>query len=235
MPSFSESIDVNGSSMGVYLSVPSGAGPFPGMVVCHNGAGVDKYTQEVTQRLAEEGYAAVSSELFHRITESMVADGSMIGDHLDDGDIIADVNATVEFLLTHAPVDRERLGIMGFCIGGRVSWLSVATTSHFKVAAPFHGGNIMAPRGRATQSPFELSNGISCPILFHFGEIDANPSPADMVKLNAELTRLGKPHQFYSYPGAGHDFSDYTDKRYHQPSAELAWPRTLEFLAAHLK
>ena len=235
MRSFSDSIDVDGSPMGVFISVPRGDGPFPGMVVCHDGAGVDKYTQEVTQRLAEEGYAAAAFELFHRITEDMLADGSMRYHHLDDGQLIADVNATVDYLLARAPVDRRRLGIMGFCIGGRTSWLSAATTSHFRAAVPFHGGNIMVPWGKATQSPFELSGGINCPILFHFGEIDQNPSQAHMATLDGELTRLGKPHQFFSYPGAGHDFSDDTDARYHQPSAEVAWPRTLEFLAAHLK
>ena len=235
MPSFNESIDVGGSPMRISLSVPSGAGPFPGVVVCHDGAGVDKYTREVMQRLEEEGYAVAAPELFHRVTESMIADGSLRGQHMDDGDIIADVNATVDYLLTHAPVDRELLGIMGFCIGGRVSWLAAATTSYFRVAVPFHGGNIMVPRGRATQSPFELSSGINCPVMFHFGEIDVNPSQADMAKLEAELSRLGKAHQFFSYANAGHDFSDYTDERYHQPSAEVAWPRTLEFLAVHLK
>ena len=235
MPSFSERLEVGGSPMGVHISVPSGTGPFPGIVVCHDGAGVDRYTQEVTQRLAGDGYAAAAPELFHRITEDMLADGSLRGQHLDDGEIMADVNATVKLLLSRAPVNRDRLGIMGFCIGGRVSWLSVATASHFKVAVPFHGGNIMVPWGKATESPFELSSGIDCPIMFHFGAIDANPSQADMAKLDAELTRLGKPHQFSSYPGAGHDFSDYTDDRYHQPSAEAAWPRTLEFLSAHLK
>ena len=235
MPSFSESIDVDGSPMGVYISVPTGPGPFPGMVVCHNGAGVDKYTREVTERLAEEGYAAAAPEIFHRITESMFADGSTIVQHLDDGEITADLDATVDLLLTRAPVDRERLGIMGFCIGGRISWLAAATTSYFRVAVPFHGGNIMVPWGSAQWSPVELSGGINCPILFHFGEVDPNPSPADMAKLDAELNRLEKAHQFFSYPGAGHDFSDYTDQRYHQPSAEVAWPRTLEFLAANLK
>ncbi len=62
-----------------------------------------------------------------------------------------------------------------------------------------------------------------------------NPSPDDQVKLDAELTRLGKPHQFYSYAGAGHAFMDFTGERFHKEAAETSWPRTLEFFANHLK
>ncbi|MCH8351059.1 MAG: dienelactone hydrolase family protein, partial [Chloroflexi bacterium] len=87
----------------------------------------------------------------------------------------------------------------------------------------------------AEKSPFELTSGINCPVLFHFGEIDANPSPEDMAKLDAELTRLGKPHEFYSYPGADHAFMDFTGPRYHREADEASWPRTLQFFAKHLK
>ena len=73
------------------------------------------------------------------------------------------------------------------------------------------------------------------PILFHFGEIDENPSQDDMAKLDAELTRLGKGHQFYTYPGADHAFMDHTGPRYHKDAAEASWPRTLDFFAAHVK
>ena len=93
----------------------------------------------------------------------------------------------------------------------------------------------MVIRGSAEKSPFELTSGINCPMLFHFGELDENPSQEDMAKLDAELTRLGKPHQFFSYPEADHGFADHTGARYNREAAEIAWPRTLQFFAAHLK
>ena len=154
---------------------------------------------------------------------------------LKDPEVIADVNATVDFMLAHSAIDRRRIGITGFCMGGRVSWLAAAVNPHFKAAAPYYGGNLMVIRGDAEKSPFELTSGINCPILFHFGEIDANPSQDDMRKLDDELTRLGKPHQFYVYPHADHAFADHTGARYHRESAEVSWPRTLDFFAAHLK
>jgi carboxymethylenebutenolidase len=120
-------------------------------------------------------------------------------------------------------------------MGGRITWLGAATNPHFKAAVPYYGGNIMVPRGSATQTPFDRSGGIGCPVLFHFGELDLNPSRVDMQTLDAELTRLDVQHQFHSYPGADHAFMDSTGGRYHKQSAEDSWPRTLEFLAQYLK
>ena len=149
--------------------------------------------------------------------------------------MIDDINAAVGFLQNHAAVDSDRLGITGFCMGGRVVWLMAAASSAFKAGVPYYGGSIMVPWGSATQSPFELTDGINCPMMFHFGEEDGNPSPEDKVKLDAELARLDKPHQFFSYPGAGHAFMDHTGERYHKAAAEASWPRTLEFFASNLK
>ena len=73
-------------------------------------------------------------------------------------------------------------------------------------------------------------------MLFHFGEVDQNPSQDDMKKLDAELTRLGKPHQFYTYPGADHAFMDFAQPhRYNKGAADASWPRSLEFFAQNLK
>ena len=89
--------------------------------------------------------------------------------------------------------------------------------------------------GQATQAPFELAKGIGCPVLFHFGEIDANPSQDDMRTLDEELTRLGIAHQFYTYPGADHGFMDYTGARFQKQASEVSWARTLNFFDKHLK
>ena len=95
----------------------------------------------------------------------------------------------------------------------------------------------MVPWGNGVnRTPFDRTSEINCPILFHFGEDDVNPSPADMVKLDADLTKYGKPHQFFTYPGAGHSFMDHTNSRDYRPAAvETSWPRTLDFFTKHLK
>ena len=121
-------------------------------------------------------------------------------------------------------------------MGGRVAWLAAATNPHFKAVIPYYGGNLWVARGEANQSPYDLTSGINCPMLFHFGEVDQNPSQEDMKKLDAELTRLGKPHQFYTYPGADHAFMDFAQPhRYNKEAADASWPRTLEFFAQNLR
>ena len=235
MPSFSETLKVDGQEMEAYTSVPIGSGPFPAVVVIQAIGGVNEFIRGVVDKLAGEGYAAVAPDLFHRITDPAISEPMARGATLSDPEIVADVNAAVDFLRGHSAIDSDRIGITGFCMGGRVVWLAAVSIPHFKAAVPYYGGNIMVPRGDADKSPFELTGNINCPILFHFGEIDANPSQDDMATFDAELTRLGKAHQFYTYPGADHAFMDHTGPRYHKEAAETSWPRTLQFFAEQLK
>ena len=236
MPSFWEKLQVDGQEMSVYSSVPGGSGPFPAVVIAHPASGVAEFTQSIADRLAEAGYAAAAPDLFHRVTEEMTADGTARNAFLKDGEIVADVNTTVDWLRAHPAIVGDSIGIVGFCMGGRVAWLAAATNPHLKAVVPYYPGNLWAARGDDRESPFQLTNGIQSPMLVHFGEVDENPSQDDMRKLDAELDRLGKAHQFYTYPGAGHAFMDFAQpQRYQREAADASWPRTLEFFAAHLK
>jgi carboxymethylenebutenolidase len=150
-----------------------------------------------------------------------------------DVNVIKDVNATVDFLLGHRSVDTEWLGIIGFCMGGRVAYLMAAVHPHFKAAVDYYGGNIMVPWGEGP-APIDRTAEIHCPLLGLFGEEDANPSPADMRKLDAELTKHGKVHEFHAYPGAGHAFMNKRGERYRADADRDSWPKTLAFFAKHL-
>jgi carboxymethylenebutenolidase len=235
MPSFTETITVNGQDMEIYSAIPEGSGPFPAVVVAHHGSGADEFSKAMTDRLAEAGYVAVCPNLFHRITPEKLADGSRPISHMSDPDIIADLDATVEFLRSNSAIRGDRIGVTGFCMGGRISYLAAAATDHFAASAPYYGGNTMVIWGKGEKSPFDLSDGINCPVLFHFGEVDGNPSQDDMKKMDAELTRLGKDHEFHTYAGADHGFMDFTGQRHNQAASETSWERTLAFFAAHLK
>ena len=235
MPSFTETVKVNGQDMEIYSAIPEGSGPFPAVVVAHHGSGADEFSKTMADRLAEAGYVAACPNLFHRITPEMLSDGSRPISHMSDPDIIADLDATVAFLRGFSAVRGDRIGVTGFCMGGRISYLAAAATDHFTATVPFYGGNTMVIWGKGEKTPFDLSDGINCPMLFHFGEIDANPSQDDMKKIDAELTRLGKDHEFHTYAGADHAFMDFTSQRHNEAASVTAWERTLGFFAAHLK
>ena len=219
--------------MRLYVSEPSGTGPFPAVLVIQHQGGVDDFMEEMTQRVASAGYAAVAPDLYHRDGPDCKDDGPTRRARLQDVTVNKDVNATVEFLRGHRSVDAERLGIIGFCMGGRVSYLMAAANPHLKAAVAYYGGNIMVPWGEGP-APFDRTAEIHCPLLGLFGAEDANPSPADMRQLDAELTRLGKLHEFHSYPGAGHAFMNRRGERYRADADSDSWPKTLAFFAKHL-
>ena len=236
MPSFTDKLTVGGSSMDMYASIPSGSGPHPAVVIAFHIGGLDDFDRKMADQLAEAGYVAVVPDLFHRFSQELM-DGPRMDrlGHLSDPDIIADMNAAVDFLKDQSSVNSDKIGVTGFCMGGRIAWLMAATNPIFKCTVPFYGGNIMGNWGPG-ETPFSQTSNINCPVLFHFGATDGNPSPEDMVTLDNELTKLGKAHTFHSYDGAGHAFMDYTNpERHHKEAADAAWPRTLEFFATHLK
>ena len=153
---------------------------------------------------------------------------------LGDRRVMNDVEAAVSYLQRHSAVDGNRIGVIGFCMGGRVAYLLAATNPTFKAAVTFYPGNTGRAWGRDMPSPFERSAAIHCPIQGHFGDDDKNPSPEDRQKLAAELARHGKSHEFHAYAGAGHAFMDNTKESFRADAEAAAWPRTLEFLRRHL-
>ncbi|MCY3693163.1 MAG: dienelactone hydrolase family protein [Chloroflexota bacterium] len=244
MASFWEKISVNGAEMDMYASVPSSSAgfsaPYPAVLVAQHATGVDEFIQDICDRLAAEGYAAVAPNLYHRHSEEAIAASANGGPRpspgalLSDPDIVADINAAMDWLLNHDAVQSDRIGVTGFCMGGRVAWLAAASNPNFKAVVPYYGGNLMTTWGAGQTPPFDLADDINCPMLFHFGEIDANPSQDDMQKLDAELSRLGKDHTFHTYPDADHAFMNPAGGRYNEAAAVASWPRTLEFFAQHL-
>lgn len=229
-----QEIDSDGSAMRMHVCAPAGAGEFPGIVVMQHQGGVDEFVQQTTQRLAQAGYIAAAPDLYHRDAPDCKDDIVTRRSRLSDRRIINDIAATVNFLQRHDSIASERIGIMGFCMGGRLAFLGAAINPAFKVAVAFYPGNTFRAWGRDLPSPFERMVDIQCPVQGHFGAEDANPSPEDMAKLDAELTKLNKPHEFHSYANAGHAFLDSTKDSYRRHADEASWPKALEFLGRQL-
>ncbi|MBI4205764.1 MAG: dienelactone hydrolase family protein [Betaproteobacteria bacterium] len=227
-----ETIQVDGKDMRVYVGVPERAGRHPGIVIAQHGPGVDAQIQDAVHRLHREGYVVAAPELFHRQPPD-VDPGKRTG-LLRDDEIIADINATVAHL-KRMPMTVAPLGIAGFCMGGRVVYLMACVNPEFKAAAVFYGGNIFKALGGGP-SPFERSAGIRCPIIGFFGAEDTNPAPDDVKKIDTELTRLGKWHEFHTYNNAGHAFQNFSSaERYRERAARASWTEMLAFFTEYLK
>jgi len=170
-------------------------------------------------------------ELFHRQAPTGIEPLARIA-LLKDTEILEDMNAAVALLRGGGA---GPIGTAGFCMGGRVSYLLAATNPQIRAAAVFYGGNIMKALGEGP-TPFERSAGIACPVIGFFGAEDPNPSPADVAKISAELTRLDKWHEFHTYRDAGHAFENFiAAERYRERPARAAWHEMLAFFTERLK
>lgn len=232
MPVRWESTAVGERTMRIYVGVPERPGPHPGIVVAQHAGGVDAQIQDTVHRLHREGYVVAAPELFHRQPPGV--EPSKRTSLLRDEEIIADINATLAHL-KNMRLSVGPIGITGFCMGGRVTYLMACVNPELKAAAVFYGGNIFRALG-AGPSPFERSAGIGCPVIGFFGVEDGNPSPDDVNRIDAELTRLGKWHEFHRYNNAGHAFQNFSSpERYRERAARASWTEMLAFFTEYLK
>jgi carboxymethylenebutenolidase len=155
---------------------------------------------------------------------------------LGDADIVADLKALVSSLKANPDVRGDRVGITGFCMGGRVSFLAATEIPEIRAAVPFYGGGIagqqMAPGATA---PVEKTAKIKGAMQLHFGEKDPYIPLAVVEEVRKALEREKKDFEIHVYPGADHGF--FCDERpsYGADAADTAWKRTVAFLAKHLK
>jgi len=233
MPARWDTVTVQGSLMRCYVAAPAGAGPFPAVVVIQHAGGVDSFVQGMTDRFAAAGFVAISPDLYHREDPSASDDPLTRMGRLRDVSIVADVNACIEHLKGLPEVRADSVGITGFCMGGRVAYLMATQRPDLKAAVVFYGGNIMVPWGEGP-TPFDGSKHIQCPVMGLFGQDDPNPSPADVTKIDAELTRLGTLHEFHSYKGASHAFMNEDRPSYRPEAAADAWEKCVGWFRRHL-
>jgi dienelactone hydrolase len=231
----SETVTVEGAGgpMPARIARPRGGdGPFPAVIVVQEAFGLNPHIARVAARVAAEGYVTLAPDLFHRGGAGRTAGYddlpkalSLMGE-LTDGGIVEDIEAAVGHLERESAVRAGRIGITGFCMGGRVSYLAAcALPDRIKAAAPFYGGGI----------PIDRTATLRAPVLAFFGEDDAFIPLAQVRALEAEAKRLGKAVEVVVYPKAGHGF--FCDERasYDAAAAADSWTRLTAFFAAHLQ
>lgn len=227
-----DTVAVDGSDMDVYVALPDGRGPHPGVLVAFHRGGMDEFTIDRVDRLAEAGFAACAPDFYHRRKDEPADEAVK---HRNDAEAIADMRAAVAHFRSVPEVDGERLALVGHCMGGRLAFLGAsALNDAFRACVPYYSGGMFAAWGNGPTA-FDRLKDLRCPVMGFFGNDDSNPSPADVDRFEAELARLGVPYVFHRYDGAGHAFQNFiAPDKYRAGAAQDSWDKTLAFLGAKL-
>jgi len=224
-----------------YVARPEAEGRYPAVVVIQEVWGVNSHIQSVTDRLPSQGYVGLAPAMFHRegpmtlgLHEEMQTAIARM-QRCTDANIVADVRAAVDYLKAQPFVQPDRIGIVGFCFGGRVAYLAACSIPDIKASAVFYGGAILHPLGGSGPSPLQQTANIRAAVLGLFGEEDQNPTPADVATIEAELKKQGKTYEFHMYPGSGHGFHCDSRASYRADAARDAWAKSIAWFNKHLK
>ncbi|MGH7785809.1 MAG: dienelactone hydrolase family protein [Candidatus Binatia bacterium] len=218
--------------MGAFLARPSGAGKHPAVIVIMEAFGLNDHIKEVAKRLAAEGYVALAPDVYYRQPNAVVGydqlpEAIRLMTSLQDDKIVADMAATMSYLQSQEFVRGDRIGITGFCMGGRISFLTACKNADIKASAPFYGGGIGGLLDHAPK--------ITCPMLLFFGDQDPFIPNDEVANIQATLAKLHKQAEVKVYPGAPHGFFCNERDSYRPDAATDAWERLKTFFAKHLQ
>jgi len=222
--------------MPVYEALPDGA-PKGAVVVIQEAFGVNPHIEDVTRRFADAGYLAVAPHIFHRSGGGIVEYGDFekVIPHfqaLSDEKILQDVDAALALVAGHG-VGPERSAIVGFCFGGRVTFLAAVSRS-LAAGVGFYGGGIVSGRSGAMPALVDRIPKMSTPWLGLFGDKDAHISIDDVETLRSALADAPVDAEIVRYQEADHGFHCDARESYHAESSADAWGRTLAWIESHL-
>lgn len=230
----------DGDAIEAYLARPLSAGPRGSMVVIHHMPGYDEQTKEITRRFAAHGYAAVCPNLYSREAPGASPDDAAATARaqggIPDERLVGDVAGAAAHLRSLTS-SNGRVGVIGYCSGGRQSVLA-ASRLELQAAVDCYGAFVTGtpPEGfplKVTPLYDDLPN-LSCPLLGLFGAEDRFPSPEQVAELEGLLENLGKEFEFHSYEGAAHAFFAVNRPSYRPEAANDGWARIWAFLGEHL-
>jgi len=219
-----------------YRAKPSGKSNMPLVLVVQEVFGVHEHIRDICRRFAHRGYYAIAPSLYAREGDPGKYDMDHLKDlftdivaKVPDAQVMSDLDSTVAFAVTDG-ADQSRLGITGFCWGGRIVWLYVAHNPKVKAGVAFYGqlrGPVPASPLRP-HYPLDLVDEIDAPVLGFYGGQDTGIKVADMEEMRADLAKAGKlKSQLQVFMDAGHGFfADYRPS-YNEKDAEEAWREML--------
>ena len=216
-----------------YRAQPDRAGVFPIILVIEEIFGVHEYIKDVCRRLAKLGYMAIAPELYARLGDlSKMTDPQEIFSKIilkaPDEQMISDLDSTVTWALAHRG-DTTRLGVMGFCRGGRDTWLYAEHNPYLKAAVAFYGPVVSEKSAIQPRTPLDAARELKCPLLGLYGGADQSIDIADVRRAAALAKTAGQVVDVEVFPGAPHGFHADYRASYHKEAAEAAWGKMLDW------
>ena len=230
-------IPVGDGELPAYRAAPLGPGPFPVVLVVQEIFGVHEHIKDVARRLAKLGYLAVAPELYARQGDvsklsSIEEIRAQVVSKVPDRQVLADLDAAVEWAGGNGG-DLARLGLTGFCWGGRIAWLYAAHQPRLKAAVAWYG-RVAGPAGELTpRQPLDVAAELQAPVLGLYGGQDQGIPLETLDALRAAIQAAGGKSEIHVYPDAPHAFfADYRPS-YRKAEAEDGWRRLQAWFHAH--
>ena len=220
-------VKVEGGEMPVYYARPANVANPPVILVAMEIFGLHEWVKDVTRRMAHLGALAIAPDYYFRANADLPAITEMaklmpIVNAKPDAELFADLDSTVAWAKAEGG-DTGRLGIMGFCRGGRTVWEYTAHNPNLKASVAFYGTLIDPPNPGWPKSPTQLVPDMKAPVLGLYGAEDAGIPVAQVEAMKAAMAAAGKPAEFHIYPGAPHGFEADYRPSYRKDAAEDAW------------
>jgi carboxymethylenebutenolidase len=216
----------DGATLQAHLARPRGEGSFPVVLVCHENRGLTEHIKDVTRRLAKAGYVALAVDLLSRQggTDSINPDQvpGALG-NIDPEQFVQDFLSGWRYLQEQSFAQADRVGMVGFCFGGGVTWRVATSMPELKAAVPFYGPH----------PPVEDVPNIQATVLAIYGERDTRINQG-IPAIEEAMRQNGKIYEKVIYPDADHAFHNDTGQRYNREAAQDAWNRTLDWFGKYL-
>jgi len=227
-------IPTSGGDIPAYRAMPNSGGPFPVVLVVQEIFGVHEHIKDVCRRLAKLGYLAIAPEMYARQGDvSKMTDIneiiSKVVSKVPDAQVMADLDATVAWAEKSGKGEVDKLGITGFCWGGRVVWLYAAHSPRLKAGVAWYGRLVGQASDLTPKYPVDIAATLKAPVLGLYGGADSGIPPETVEQMQKALQAAKSPSQIVLYPDTPHGF--YADYRpsYRKDEAQNGWQRLQEW------
>ena len=232
------SIPVADGKMPAYRAVPKSGKNLPTVVVVQEIFGVHEHIKDICRRFAKLGYFAVAPELYARQGDVSKIKNiqeviSQVVSKVPDAQVMGDLDATVAWAKSTGQADTTKLGITGFCWGGRIVWLYAAHNPKLKAGVAWYGRLITDTDKLRPKNPIDIVSDLKAPVLGLYGEADGGIPVESVEKMRAALKAAGKQAEIVLYPETPHGFyADYRES-YRKEAADDGWKRLLAWFKQH--